>query len=450
MRRSAIIDALRSCMRGVVLDAQGDREPFGYDYGAHCRAMPLVVVRPVSEQDVVHTLQVARAYGVSVSVRGGGHACGGQPLCRDGIVIVNATDDEDIIVGDDSRVEVSARTTWAALERVLNAHGRSTPVLTNNLQSTVGGTLAVGGFGPRSITHGAQIDHVERLRLIQPDGTAIWCSPADEPELFRFTLAGLGQIGVIERVVMRTTPHRPLLRLQTNEYRSRAEAIDAIAWTADWTEESPDHFFVHVEGGAGHCTSNFATAFEQRDDAIFTPVPTPLRAMQGATVRMARRPPVMSEARDLRYRSFWSDYCFDLDGLRAFGRFVDAAYADGRLPANPSNDFLYCLRRPAAEAPCPFDIRSIGGSGRNVYGFGLHYRVERDDEERAAACRSALRMALATCVELGGRPYLYGWNELDEHTRRQLYGHDYDRLLELRRRVDPNNLLNPNALIGAC
>src|SRR5438067_5593562 len=83
VRRTAVIDALRSGLRGAILVEHADLEAYSYDYGGHRRATPLVVVRPESEQDVVHTLQVARACNVPVSVRGTGHSCGGQPLCRD-------------------------------------------------------------------------------------------------------------------------------------------------------------------------------------------------------------------------------------------------------------------------------------------------------------------------------------------------------------------------------
>jgi FAD/FMN-containing dehydrogenase len=394
----------------------------------------------------VHALKVARAWNVPVSVRGTGHSCGGQALCEGGIVIANVARNGDVAVAGDDSVDVSARTTWAALERALNERGRTVPVLTNNRESTVGGTLAVGGYGPRSIAHGAQIDHVRRLRLIEPDGTVGWCSPTERPELFRFSLAGLGQVGVIERVVLRTEPYRPILRMQTNVYDRSADLVDAIAWTSEWVEPSPDHLTVHLEGRSGRCQSVFASGFERREDAIFSPVPAPLRRMPDASVRIARWPQVTADAHDPRYRSFWGDYCFDLDGLRAFARFIDAGFRGGGMDGNRSNTFLYCLRRPPVESRWPFDMRSIGGSGRNLYGFGLHYRIDRDDEPRIAASRTALRSALDACLALGGRPYLYGWHELDERVRRQLYGREYDRLLELRRQLDPNGLLNRHAL----
>jgi FAD/FMN-containing dehydrogenase len=41
---------------------------------------------------------------------------------------------------------------------------------------------------------------------------------------------------------------------------------------------------------------------------------------------------------------------------------------------------------------------------------------------------------------------LYGYHELDKAAKRSLYGADYDRLLELRRELDPAGLFNAGGL----
>jgi FAD/FMN-containing dehydrogenase len=444
-----LIASLRAGVGGAVSRSAAELAAYSHDFGGQERRAPLAVVRAGCEEDVAHTLRVARAYRVPVGVRGAGHSCGGQSTCAGGVLIVNRAEVPQLRLLGDDRVEVSARTTWAQLEVALNGRGRSAPVLTNHLETTVGGTLATGGYGPRSIIHGAQVDQVERLRLIRPDGTAVWCSAAEHPELFRLSLTGFGQIGVIESAVLRTVPRRPLLRVQVNEYRSLPELLGAIAWTADWSEPSPDHFCAELEGG--QVRSLCGSGFGRRFDALASPVPPPLRAMSGGRERIVKTlvvaPPTPGEtAHDPRYRHLWADYCLDLDGLRAFVRFVDTGLRDGRLARNLSRIYLLCLRRRSGGPEWPFDVRAIGGPGRNLYGIGLYYRVDRADRAGVDACQAALRSALETCLELGGRPYLYGWHELDRDSKRKLYGRDYDRLLELRRQLDPHGLLNAGAL----
>ncbi|WNG52560.1 FAD-binding protein [Archangium minus] len=109
---------------------------------------------------------------------------------------------------EDGRAEATCRSRWKRVERTLAEAGRMFPILTTLLRTSVGGTLSVGGYGVRSFVDGAQVDQVERARLILPDGQAVWCSREENSELFRFALAGFGQIGVLERVVLRTVPTR--------------------------------------------------------------------------------------------------------------------------------------------------------------------------------------------------------------------------------------------------
>jgi FAD/FMN-containing dehydrogenase len=72
---------------------------------------------------------------------------------------------------------------WHEVEAAANARGRTIPVLTDNLDTTVGGTLSVGGIGTRSVSYGRQVDWVDALTLIRPDGTIVLCSPVSEPDL---------------------------------------------------------------------------------------------------------------------------------------------------------------------------------------------------------------------------------------------------------------------------
>ena len=52
-----------------------------------------------------------------------------------------------------------------------------------------------------------------------------------------------------------------------------------------------------------------------------------------------------------------------------------------------------------------------------------------------------MKLCLDKCLELGGRPYLYGWHELDAAKLQQLYGPDFDRFLELKRQIDSNGII---------
>ncbi|QSQ21783.1 FAD-binding oxidoreductase [Pyxidicoccus parkwayensis] len=445
--RDALVRALGAGVQLPVLDQPSELEPYSHDFGGSVRRTPAAVVRVRSEQEVVHTFRVARERGVPVSVRGSGHSMRAQSLCEGGIVLENAEGAPDIFVHEDGLVEVTTRTRWGELEAALNLAGLTAPVLTDHMATSLGGTLSVAGYGARSLRYGAHLDQVVRLRLILPDGSARWCSETEDAELFRFALGGFGQVGFIERVVMRTQPYRPVVRVQQNRFASMGELVDALAWTAEWDGPSPDHFFSQQK--RGEVISVLGASHVDAAEAQATPIPGPARDMVRERTHMMVRPGYFIQARtrpqgpmEALPRQYWSDYCFEYVGLRAFVKALEEGPRERYWDDNCLVRML-CLKRGTVR--WPFDIRSIGSAPR-LYGIGVYYRIEPGDDARAERAREAHRDFLARCLELGGRPYLYGCNELTPEQMQRLYGEDYARLKALRADLDPQGLLNRGGL----
>src|SRR5215211_219083 len=76
---------------------------------------PAVIVRCQASQDVVAALAFARAEGLDVSVRGGGHNGGGRAV-MDGAVMIDLAEMRAIAVNADERaVTAGGGCTWAEL-----------------------------------------------------------------------------------------------------------------------------------------------------------------------------------------------------------------------------------------------------------------------------------------------------------------------------------------------
>lgn len=372
-----------------------DVMPYARDFGGLRTVVPEAVVCVRSEEETSAVLRLLRGAGVPVTIRGSGFSANGRAL-GSGVVIVQDAAGADVIVREDE-FEVSARTRWSALVEKLQPHFLMPPVLTYSLQTTVGGTLSAGGYGPASVRHGAQVDHVRRLRLILPDGEARWCEPGDD--LFRFALGGLGAIGAIERVVMTAVPYRPLLRLEEGAW-SDVDACDVFfadngRITAGYDVSAADLF-----GGPSGET-----------------IP---RSLLHAGV-----PP-----RDGAFVHLWCDYFLP---AAALGTFLDLPFDRRGL------DRVHVLaiapgRQPRAYAPLADYTRE------RFFGVGVFYAVPREDAQAIASARAAQRALLAECLRLGGRPYLAGAHEIDDLAA--IYGEEHLALERLRAQLDPDGLFN--------
>ena len=440
-----LIAELDARLPGRVVTAGRRLRRCSTDFGLTCRAWPGVVVEARSEADVVAALRAARAHGVPVSLRGAGHSVRGQTLSDGGLVIANRGPSEPPRRLDGDLFEVSARDLWWGVERALRRHGRAVPVLADYLGLSVGGTLSVGVYGADSIVHGALVDQVERLRLIRPDGDAVWCSASEHPDLFRYGLAGLGEVGVIEKAVIRTVPYRPVTTLLTYAHRSFTDLVDSLAWMARDDATGPELFKALVAGP--RVLSTYGVTADSLRQAWTVAPPEDLRG------RPVRRRLVAPRYRLWRHltvlvwvarfgpsRHIWFDYLMGYDALREFASLVEDLLAADAFAGCLKSIYVVGIRRRPDAPDLPFEAAGKDGPPFKV-GVGFYTMVPRHDDTRLARVDAAADRCLGRCLELGGRPYLYGWHRLDRETLGRIYGDAVERLGDLRRELDPEGLL---------
>ncbi|HEX2210478.1 MAG TPA: FAD-binding oxidoreductase, partial [Longimicrobium sp.] len=245
---SALIRDLQRGVRARVLTRRADRERHATDFGGLHACTPRIVVRAAEEDEVRHVLRIARAAGMPVAVRGSGHSFAGKALSP-GILLCTGGGAPRWRIRDDGGVEVDGGARWGEWIPALEARGVTLPALSGLASATVGGTLSAGGFGSGSPRAGAVTDHVRRLRLVTPDGGALWCSAEENAELFRFARVGQGRLGVITHAEFGTVPRPPLFRLRVRSLRAPGDLRDVAAWLAARGTEVPPFFFAEVAAG---------------------------------------------------------------------------------------------------------------------------------------------------------------------------------------------------------
>ncbi len=142
-------------------------------------------------------------------------------------------------------------------------------------------------------------------------------------------------------------------------------------------------------------------------------------------------------------RRLWTDYLFDHRGLVEFVRFVESLQQQGAFNDCLRSIYLLACRRQPRPRALPFEA-SGGITAPMSFGIGQYSMIPRRDTRSLDKLRALNRQLLERAVELGGRPYLYGWHEFDEPMLRRIYGSHYDELASIRRRFDPDSLFQRN------
>ena len=146
---------------------------------------PLGVVVPKSREDMLRTVNLARAHGVSITARGGGTSQAGQAI-GSGLQLDTSKYYNRI-------VELNVPERWAIVEpgivldelnAQLKQHGlRFAPDISTASRATIGGMISNNSCGARSVMYGKTIDHVLELDVILSDGSRAHFRPLNRPEL---------------------------------------------------------------------------------------------------------------------------------------------------------------------------------------------------------------------------------------------------------------------------
>ncbi|HEY3157820.1 MAG TPA: FAD-linked oxidase C-terminal domain-containing protein [Vicinamibacterales bacterium] len=146
---------------------------------------PLGVVIVKSREDILRTVNLARAHGVSITARGGGTSQAGQAI-GSGLQLDTSKYYNRI-------VELNVAERWAVVEpgivldelnAQLKQHGlRFAPDISTASRATIGGMISNNSCGARSVMYGKTIDHVLELDVVLSDGSQAHFRPMSRAEL---------------------------------------------------------------------------------------------------------------------------------------------------------------------------------------------------------------------------------------------------------------------------
>jgi FAD/FMN-containing dehydrogenase len=182
----------------------------GYDaaravYNAMIDKHPAAIARCRDAADVIACVQFARASGVPIAVRGGGHNAGGLGVA-DGALVVDLSSLRSTTVDPAHRtVRADAGCTWGDVDHATVAFGLATP--SGFVSSTgVAGLTLGGGLGYLSRRYGLTVDNLLAADVVLADGRFVTASADSHPDLFWALRGGGGNFGIVTSFTFRCQP----------------------------------------------------------------------------------------------------------------------------------------------------------------------------------------------------------------------------------------------------
>lgn len=190
------VGQLREQVRGQVVTAEdGDYEEARRVYNAMIDRRPRVIVRCAGPNDVAAAVNFARESGLDLAVRGGSHSVPGFGTADEAVVIdLSRMQAVDVDAGT-STARAQGGATWGAFNDATHAHGLAT---TGGIISTtgIGGLTLGGGIGYLSRGFGLSCDNLLSAEVVTADGRMLSVSDQENEDLFWAIRGGGGNFGV--------------------------------------------------------------------------------------------------------------------------------------------------------------------------------------------------------------------------------------------------------------
>ena len=451
--RSAL-EELRAGLQGAAY-VPGDE---GYDEGRqafnlNAHQHPALVVMAAGAADVISAVRLAREQGLGVGILATGHAVAAP--C-DGGVLINTSRMRGVRVDPEAQTaRVEAGTLWRDVIPEAQAHGLAGLLGSSSGVSVVGYTMG-GGFGWLGRKYGFNADSIREADVVTADGELLRVSAYEHPDLFWGLKGGGGNFGVV------TSLEFDLYPLTTvyggNLFYPMERAPEVLDLFSRWVETLPDEM---------------TAAATFLNIPPIPHIPEPLRGGSFISVRgcYCGEPPEAGEELLRPWREFGEPV---VDTFRVMSyREMDMISMD---PADPLGAYTHVemlgdltpeaietlVEVAGVDSGSPLiilELRRLGGAltrppadlspiGRRDSRYTLQGVGVTPSPEVAQAVQAHLAyVAEAISPYKTGATYV-NFLEQDgaspERVRAAYSPEDWERLVELKDRYDPNNLFRFN------
>jgi len=453
MQMSKVKEELRGAIKGRVLATKDS----GYEearqvWNAMIDRRPAVIVQCVQADDVPPAISFARKNRLELSIRGGGHNIGGYALCDNGVTIDFSRMRKVRVDAEKRRAYVEPGATLADLDEATQAHGLAMPVGINSTTGIAGLTLG-GGFGWLTRKYGMTIDNLVSVDVVTAEGKKIRASANENGDLFWAVRGGGGNFGVVTQFEFQLFPIGPeivagLIVFPFNQakqiltkYRQFVDSApeELNVWVV--LRKAPPLPFLPetVHGREVVVLPVFYCGAVAEADKLIAPLRdfgTPLGEHIGPQPYVQWQKafdPLLTPGA----RNYWKSHNFTELADGALNSAIEFA---GKLPSPQCEIFIGLI----AGAPNRVAPNAMAYGHRDArFVLNVHGRWdEAADDEKGIGWAREFFKASAPYASAGAYVNFMTAEEGDRVAA--AYGSNYERLVEIKRRYDPENVFHFN------
>ena len=205
------IAELKAGFKGALLRSGED----GYDqartvWNGMIDKCPALIARCTNSTDVISAVRFARKHHLLVSVRGGGHNIAGNAVCAGGLMIDLSLMKAISVDATKQTARAEAGVLWSELDQATQQHGLATTGGTVSHTGIAGLTLG-GGLGWLMGKHGLTCDNLLSVDMVTADGELLTASETENEDLFWAIRGGGGNFGIVTSFEYQLHPVGPTI-----------------------------------------------------------------------------------------------------------------------------------------------------------------------------------------------------------------------------------------------
>lgn len=219
-----------------ILTAEEDLRPYECDGLTAYRRVPLVVVLPVTTEQIQQVVQTCARMNIPVVARGAGTGLSGGALPEENGIILGLSRLNKILEVDTdnliARVQPGVRN--LAISQAVDKHGLFyAPDPSSQIACSIGGNVAENSGGVHCLKYGLTVHNIQQIRLVTIDGelVTIGTETLDNPgyDLLALLTGSEGMLGIVVEVTVKLTVKPQTVQVLMADFPEVVAAGEAVA-----------------------------------------------------------------------------------------------------------------------------------------------------------------------------------------------------------------------------